>query len=60
MVAKKLKHGVLWNVRTNEMYEITIPDKTRFLDCVAKTITKHHIAKYYKPKGGFTWLKDLQ
>ena len=60
MVAKKLKRGVLWNVRTNEMYEITIPDKTRFLDCVAKTITKHHIAKYYKPKGGFTWLKDLQ
>lgn len=60
MVAKKLKRGVLWNVRTNEMYEIKIPDKTRFLDCVAKTITKHHIAKYYKPKGGFTWLKDLQ
>ena len=60
MVAKKLKKGILWNVRTNEMYEILIPDKARFLDCVTKTITKHLMMKYYKPKGGYKWLKDLQ
>lgn len=60
VVAKRLKKGVLWNTRTNDMYEISIPDKDKFLDCVAKTITKHQLAKYYKPKGGTAWLKDLQ
>ena len=60
MVARKLKRGVLWNTRTNEMYEISIPDKNKFLDCVAKTITKHQIDKYYKPKGGTSWVKNLQ
>lgn len=60
VVAKKLKKGILWNTRTNEMYEITIPNKDKFLDCVVKTITKHQVVKYYKPKGEFTWLKNLQ
>ncbi len=60
VVAKKLKKGILWNTRTNDMYEISIPEKEKFLDCVAKTITKHQLSKYYKPKGGTAWLKDLQ
>ena len=60
MVAKKLKKGILWNVRTNDMYELSIPNKTSFLDCVTKTITKHQMEKYHKPKGGFTWLNDLR
>lgn len=60
VVAKKLKKGILWNTRTNEMYEITIPNKDKFLDCVVKTITKHQVVKYYKLKGEFTWLKNLQ
>nr|WP_051527232.1 GxxExxY protein [[Eubacterium] cellulosolvens] len=50
VVAQKLKKGILWNTRTNDMYEILIPDKEKFLDCVAKTITKHQLEKYYKPK----------
>ncbi len=25
VVAKKLKKGILWNTRTNDMYEISIP-----------------------------------
>lgn len=60
VVAKKLKKGILWNTRTNDMYEISIPEKGKFLDCVAKTITKHQLIKYYKPKGGTAWLKNLQ
>ena len=60
VVAKKFKKGILWNTRTNDMYEISIPEKEKFLDCVAKTITKHQLSKYYKPKGGTAWLKDLQ
>ncbi len=60
VVAKKLKKGILWNTRTNDMYEITIQDKSRFLDCVTKTITKHQMTKYYKPKGVNEWLKNLQ
>lgn len=60
VVAKKLKKGILWNTRTNDMYEITIPDKNKFLDCVTKTITKHQLIKYYKPKGEEVWLKNLQ
>ena len=60
VVARKLKKGILWNTRTNDMYEITIPNKEKFLDCVIKTITKHQITKYYKPKGESVWLKDLK
>lgn len=51
VVAKNLKHGILWNIRTNDMYELSIPNKSKFLDNVAMTITKHQVEKYYKPKG---------
>lgn len=47
IVASGLKKGRLWNTRTNEMYEITVPDKKAFLNAVAKTITKGIIDKYY-------------
>lgn len=60
VVAKKLKKGILWNTRTNEMYEISIPNTNAFLDAVAKTITKHQIVKYHKPKGDLSWLKNLR
>jgi len=58
MVAKNLKKGILWNVRTNEMYEIKVPNKKVFLDYVVKTITKHQIVKYYKPKKKDVWLNQ--
>lgn len=51
VVARNLKKGILWNTRTNDMFEITIPNKAAFLDCVVNTITKHQISKYYKPEG---------
>ena len=50
-----LKKGVLWNIRTNDMYEIKITDEDAFLDCVTKTITKHHMRKYHKPKEKHIW-----
>ena len=60
MVARKINKGILWNVRTNEMYEVYIRDRKRFLDCVVKTITKHQIEKYYKVDENVDWLeKDV-
>lgn len=45
MVAFNMEKGRLWNVRNNEMYEITIPDKSTFMKQVVKTITKDKIEK---------------
>lgn len=49
VVALELNKGILWNTHDNTMYEVTVPDKTVFLNAVAKTITKHRIEKYYRP-----------
>ena len=49
MVALKLQKGILWNVKNNMKYELTIPNVSLFLDCVIKTITKNEILKYYEP-----------
>ncbi|MBQ0084333.1 MAG: AAA family ATPase [Clostridiales bacterium] len=40
IAALNLPKGILWNTRTNEKYEITIPDKESFLYAVAQTATK--------------------
>lgn len=60
VIAKEMKKGILWNTRTNDMFEISISNKDKFLDSVVKTITKHQISEYFKPKGGVAWLKSLQ
>lgn len=39
----RLDKGILWNIRTNDMYEICVPDRTAFLKCVVKTITKGNV-----------------
>lgn len=49
MVALGLKKGVLWNTRTNAIYNIVIPDEEAFLNAVANAITKGAIGRYYKP-----------
>lgn len=51
MIAQGAKKGILWNTRNNDMYEISIPSKTKFLDAVAKTVTKRQVKKYHKPRG---------
>lgn len=40
MVAMNLPNGILWNVKTNQMYEITVPARRDFMSCVVRTITK--------------------
>lgn len=50
MIAQGAKKGILWNIRTNDMYEISIPNEAKFLDAVAKTVTKRQMKKYYKPR----------
>ncbi len=51
VIALNLSRGILWNTRNNARYEIQIPDRAKFLDAVAKTITKGVLNKYYQPKG---------
>ncbi|MGN1062187.1 MAG: CFI-box-CTERM domain-containing protein, partial [Candidatus Scatosoma sp.] len=49
IAALDLKKGILWNVKKNEAYEITLPDKITFLNAVTKTITKGIIHEYHFP-----------
>ena len=42
MIALNIRKGIVWNVRTNEIYEIEIKNKRDFLNAVVKTITKRH------------------
>ncbi len=55
VIALGLKKGILWNTRTNVKYEIKIPHKTKFLDAVAKTITKGFLKGYHVPKEESRW-----
>lgn len=55
VVALDLAKGILWNTRTNIKYEIKISNKTKFLDAVAKTITRGFLKKYYAPKEDSIW-----
>ena len=43
-----MKKGILWNTRDNTLYEITVPNKTLFMDAVTNAITKGAIKKYNK------------
>ena len=49
VVAMGKKKGILWNTRDNTLYEITVPNKTLFMDAVTNAITKGAIKKYNKP-----------
>ena len=40
VVAMNLEKGILWNVRTNQRFEITVPDREAYLDLVAMTVLK--------------------
>ena len=45
LVALDMEKGKLWNTKKNEMYEITVPDKAKFMRKVVKAITKGKIKK---------------
>lgn len=47
MVAFGLKKGILWNVKTNERYSISIPDEEMFIQAVMKTVTKGSAKRAY-------------
>ena len=53
MIALGLKKGILWNVRDNSKFLITIPDEKKFMDAVTTTITKEQLTKYYPPSKHF-------
>lgn len=50
MIALNLPKGMLWNVRNNHLIEISIPDRKKLMDAVARTVTKHAYEAYYPPK----------
>ena len=41
--------GRLWNVRTNQMLEVTIPDRADFLDKVTYAVTKERYKRFSAP-----------
>ena len=45
MAAMFKNKGILWNIRNNEMWEVTIPNRDKFLTAVVKTITKGVVEK---------------
>lgn len=49
LAATGYRVGRLWNVRTNQMWEITIPNRQKFLDCVAIAVTKGRLQQYEVP-----------
>lgn len=49
LVCMGYETGRLWNVRTNQMVEIKIPDRLTFLDNVVNTVTKGRLARYLAP-----------
>ena len=60
VVAMGKKKGILWNTRDNTLYEITVPNKTRFLNTVANAITKGAIKRYNKPSDENIQLNKLK
>lgn len=44
-----IEKGFLWNIKNNEMYEVRVPDKDKFLRQAIKTITKGAIIDH-KPR----------
>lgn len=49
MIGLQLPRGILWNIRTNETYEITIPNRRAFLNKVALACTKGIFTHYAAP-----------
>lgn len=49
LVMLEKEAGYLWNIRNNEMYKVSVPDTTAFMNQVARTITKRDYKEYYIP-----------
>lgn len=51
LIAMDKEYGFLWNVRTNRILRVSIPDRKVFMDNVVKAVTKGVVTKY---EGGVT------
>ncbi len=60
VVAMGLEKGILWNTRDDQMYEVRVPNKPKFLNAVVNAITKTEISKYYKPSKEATFVLDTK
>lgn len=60
VVAMEKKKGILWNTRNNSVFEVTVPNKTRFSNAVANAITKGAIRKYYKTSDKSIQMDELK
>lgn len=58
LVGLDKKVGYLWNVRTNQILEVRVPDVQSFLDHVVRTVTKGLITVYESSEGNFTPEQD--
>lgn len=47
-IALEIPKGILWNVKTNDMFEVSVPDVQSFLDSVVYTITKRSVSGFRK------------
>lgn len=45
LCAMGYKSGYLWNIRTNDIFQITVPDRKTFLQATVNSITKGNIKK---------------
>lgn len=41
--ALNMEYGYLWNIKTNEFYKVSVPDKDAFLKATVKSITKGNV-----------------
>ena len=46
LASRNVDKGVLWNVKTNEKWEVEVPDKEAFLDAVVPCITKGYVQDF--------------
>lgn len=46
LVMMGLKQGILWNIRTNEMKVVRVPDRAAFMDAVVLAVTKRVYSRF--------------
>lgn len=56
MIALNCNKGILWNIRDNSIYSVSIRDKEGFMDAVTACITHHELTYYFNPYD----IKDIQ
>lgn len=46
LVAMEKEKGILWNVKTNEKYVVSVPDRKSFMNAVVNCITKGYVKEW--------------